>query len=352
LWGEEWGLLAAFFMSLEPIYWLSSQKIWIETTLGFFIYLGILLLLLGEHKKMYFYLSGMSLGFALLSKYPAILAIIPIYAVLLLTDDLTDRKALVIYFFTPFILVLPWIVWNYAVYGNDFIVNFIKFSSDSRIGSPRFYRTIANISAVVVAIMISTGVFIFRVFFKNASWKISSFIRKNITISTIRKIGFVFSALLVFTLIFISNKKIFNAFGWRYFQPPIADWRKLHGSPRYFYFYHMVELAQISVFAYLSIIFFRKWDKWVFIFALIVISFFVFFGFLGYYESRLVIAATPALMILATYTIKEAMSFFRTKVGWKKELPICLMSIFIFYIVLKMAFYGFFVIAKNYFFFF
>ena len=45
------GLLAAFFLSIDPFNWICSQKIWMETTLAFFVFSAVMLFSVGENKN-------------------------------------------------------------------------------------------------------------------------------------------------------------------------------------------------------------------------------------------------------------------------------------------------------------
>jgi len=50
IFGKKVGLLSAFFVWLDPVVIITSQKIWLDTTLAFFIGLSILLYLIGFKK--------------------------------------------------------------------------------------------------------------------------------------------------------------------------------------------------------------------------------------------------------------------------------------------------------------
>jgi len=73
-------LYSALLMAIEPISWISSQKIWMETTLAFFIVLSIyfFVCVLMKYNPYLMAASGISAGLAGLTKYPGMLALIGI----------------------------------------------------------------------------------------------------------------------------------------------------------------------------------------------------------------------------------------------------------------------------------
>lgn len=352
LWGEGWGLLAALFMSIEPVFWLCSQKIWIETTLVFFVYLGLLLLFLGQGNRQFIILSGISFGLALLCKYPAILAIAPIFTILLVTNVIEDRKMLAVFILLPFMIGLPWFLWNWNVYGKDIFTEIIKINSSSDIGTVGFnfiskYVIIALFFAGAVAVFFAA-----RLFLNNMSKKILGELCNLLNGPIARNIIFIFAVASIGTLFFMSRANIFKSFSWRWLAMPVSIMGAFDGHPHYFYFYHFVKLSPISIFSYLSIVFIKKWNVWIFIFASIVISLFSFFGFFGNYESRYVLIATPALMILSAYFIKEFVEFFGRRSEAVKFISLFLIGTAVIYAVCKTVYFDLSIVVKNDFFFF
>jgi len=86
IWGSWWGILAAFFTGIEPVYTFCSQKIWIEGPCTFFIYLGIFFAILWQTsgRDRHLIISAVSLGLALLCKYSAVPGVIAACAFLML----------------------------------------------------------------------------------------------------------------------------------------------------------------------------------------------------------------------------------------------------------------------------
>lgn len=348
LWGEIWGLLAAFFMAIEPNYWLCSQKIWIETTLGLFVYLGIFFLYLGRKRTLFLIISGVCLGMALLCKYSAILAVIAIYAIILFTDIIPDRKKMLLYVLTPFIVGLPWVLWNYNVYGNNLFYEIMKINSSA--ASFKYITKFSLIAAVPVILM--AGFFTAKYFFKD---KLDEILAKTKGSSLAREVkNFSYFLIAIFTaiLFLLSGEHFLKALDWTYLPVPTNLMDPFKGQPGYFYFYHMARISLLFLISYFSVLFIKKWDEWNFLLAAVAISLFTFFGLFKAYESRFVIIAMPALMMLAAYTVKESLSLCLSRSGWMRTVPAVLIIMVVMYAVAKTLYFDFTVVVKNNFFFF
>jgi len=75
IYDERVGILAALFLALDPIHWICSEKIWMETTMSFFMLLAVLFFVLGMKEERYLSFSGLSVGLGLVVKYPAALSL-------------------------------------------------------------------------------------------------------------------------------------------------------------------------------------------------------------------------------------------------------------------------------------
>jgi len=352
LWGPPWGLVAAFFMAIEPVYWLCSQKIWIETTVGFFIYLGLLFLVMGEKAKGFLIVSGTSLGLALLCKYVAILAIIPIYLVLLFTNTISDRKMLALYVLLPFIVGLPWLAWNYKVYGSEWFVSLVKINSSSSVGTGGFNFILKFVLRAAVPALSLVLLLAIKCFLKRLSDTLSAIARRYFLSPLMRNISFAVAAALTLALVVLSRTWIVKSLAWTHLVKSVPSMGAFNNHPPYFYFYRLVEASLLFLFGYLSVAFFKKWNKWIFVLALIPVSLFSFFGLFGYYESRYVIIATPALMMLAAYSIRELTALFMGRPGWARTFIVPLILMLVLYAVAKTVYCDFSVMVKNNFVFF
>jgi len=119
------GLLSAIFMCLDPVNIISSQKVWMDTTLAFWCVLSVTLFALAQIKKydLAYLLSGIACGLAMLTKYSGALTwiIILLYAAAY-NKKLFKDKYFIGSLFIPGIMLLPWLIWNFQVFGADFFL--------------------------------------------------------------------------------------------------------------------------------------------------------------------------------------------------------------------------------------
>jgi len=118
-------LLSAIFMWLDPVNIISSQKVWMDTTLAFWCVLSVYLFALAQIKKydLVYLFSGIACGLAMLTKYTGILSwiIILLYAAAY-NKKLFKNKYLIGSLFIPGIMLLPWLIRNFQVFGADFVL--------------------------------------------------------------------------------------------------------------------------------------------------------------------------------------------------------------------------------------
>ncbi len=127
------GAGAAFFLWMDPINVICSEKIWLDMPLGFFMTAAILAFGVGERllpknghpdlrargkARNWFLLSGAAAGAALLTKYTGGLALgVLVVFILACRPDLLRRDVLLALFGPALLLLLPWVMWNLTVYG-------------------------------------------------------------------------------------------------------------------------------------------------------------------------------------------------------------------------------------------
>ena len=77
--GECVGLIAAFLTAINPLFLAYAHSVYMETILSFFITLSVFLFLLAMDKErgLSYFLLGISLGLGLLTKYLAIITLVP-----------------------------------------------------------------------------------------------------------------------------------------------------------------------------------------------------------------------------------------------------------------------------------
>ncbi|MBL7130826.1 MAG: glycosyltransferase family 39 protein, partial [Candidatus Omnitrophica bacterium] len=103
------GLLAAFFLTVDPIHWICSEKIWMETTLALFIFLALFFFVLGWEQSRYLLLSGLFAGFALLTKYAGISVLVLIFLfALFYKEELLFKRNFWLIFVIALAVFSPW----------------------------------------------------------------------------------------------------------------------------------------------------------------------------------------------------------------------------------------------------
>lgn len=120
LFDSKTGMWAAAIMFIEPVSWIVSQKIWVETTLAFFTILSLSLFAMSikKYNPWLVIASALAAGLAALCKYPGMLATGVIFFYAVLADrELFKKKTFLAGLFIPFAMLAPWFVWNYKVYG-------------------------------------------------------------------------------------------------------------------------------------------------------------------------------------------------------------------------------------------
>jgi len=119
------GIGSALFMWIEPVSIMTSQKVWMDTTIAFFMLTALLLFAYGIHRnKNSFYIwSGIFASLAVLTKYTGIFVTVSMgLFAYVYHRELFRNKSFVASLFLPFVLLLPWIYWNMHIYGSQFLL--------------------------------------------------------------------------------------------------------------------------------------------------------------------------------------------------------------------------------------
>lgn len=294
------GLMAAFFVFIDPISIMSSQKVWMDTTLSFFTVLSVVLFFYGSklRRDSFFILSGLSTGLAFLTKYPGILPVIvqALYAALY-RQDLFRKRAFWLCLSLPFILALPWFYWNFCVYGLDAIA--------IQLGLHNFTLNIPQTLIVLVFVGVLVLFALVAGFLKQGRTVLTA-CRPLFDNDRVRIVG----ATLFFA--YFAQKLFLN------FQSdhlPVTSWSM--GLFQYenfgFYFGHLMEYSLIYAFAFLGF-FVRlpdgREDVMLFrIASLVILGFYVA---CGNYQSRYILAAIPFLVVLGARTWEFLWEFVST----------------------------------------
>ena len=305
------GVYAAFLMSIEPVIWVSSQKIWMETTLAFFTVLSLYLFArsIKKYNPYFMISSGVSAGLALLTKYPGILAVGIIFLYALCGERWLFRKKTFIFsLLIPFAMLVPWLEWNYRIYGTGL------FTANVEIGQilgkvdllmKDFWGIFILAAVVLVCLMVVK--------------KKSPDFYGRILLPKLKVFERIFVIALFFAVIFILRGHIINALD--LVHVPRAGWEMgmFYNEPWYFYLGRLAELSPFYIFSFgglLLLIFDRRHSReysFLFLVSAVILAFYILWG---NYQCRYVSAAVVPLMVLSSKTqlfIADAFGRFRSK---------------------------------------
>lgn len=292
------GLLAAVFMYLDPVSIMSSQKVWMDSPIAFFTLLSVVFFAyaLKTQKNTFYLLTGLAAGLAMLTKYTGglILIIYVLYACAY-KRNLFTQKSFLISLALPFMMLIPWIVWNFQVYGE----NTIQLQSQLE---PMVGKLIHYFPFLAAVIFIVTGVIWF--YRKQIMTKISDRDQlKNPSYnqgSQENKLLEKASVIVVIFFLLLLSEQIKNAF--QLTHVPFVTWYQgaFSGEPPTFYFGKLIEYFPVYIFAFISILSFHRQENdkapLIRISAMVIILFFIAWG---NYQSRYIASSLPFLLILA-----------------------------------------------------
>ncbi|MCK5216035.1 MAG: glycosyltransferase family 39 protein [Candidatus Omnitrophica bacterium] len=288
------GLVSAFLLFLDPINVVSSQKLWMDTTLSFFTLFSIYLFVraLKNESVFFFFTSGFVCGLAALTKYPGILVVGGFFLYALLMETHLFRKPrFYLSLLMPFLVMLPWVYWNYHYYGFDIISRidgmFITFERT---------RGVILISGILSVFFAITWIRFLKYSQREA---LKGFVKNQCGRLRV-------SVLIVFGCLVILQGWPFLLSSLFLFHLPEVSWKMgfFDNAPRLFYLYRLMEYSILYLFAFLS--FFIKGQTEDRRMALLKISAFfilIFYTFWGFFQCRYILAATPMLIILSVHIL-------------------------------------------------
>lgn len=279
--GRKAGILAALLAYLDPVTIICSQKIWMETMLAALTLLSILYFMRGiklGNSKLFLW-CGFWCGMATLVKYPGILVI----AGCSLYGFLYDKKLFrdphfMIGMILPFLMLIPWIIWNLSVVPIDSYVG---------LHSSKLHQK----ETVVKFLYLLVVGALFRIYFikiRNSNQTLSdnnNFLKKV-------------KVVLGITLLILTSKNLWHALLLDYI--PTSSWQS--GMFYYewptFYFGRLIEFSPIFIFAIIELFIHSKSPlmRVLKLQSLIILGFYIFWG---NYQSRYILAVIPLMIVLA-----------------------------------------------------
>jgi len=288
------GLISAFFIYIDPVTIMTSQKIWPDTTMAFFMVLSVYLFILGLKKSrdIFFIFSGMAVGLAALTKYPGILPGIAIllYAALYEADLFKNRIFRIGYFIIPLSLLAPWFVWNYAVYGLAALTEHAELKVLAGLIQKRSLFLIAV--GGTTWLLYLTG--------RHKKERLLHFFSKQMDpVQTRKKLkGLSYFLIFLFCGLFF-REHLFRGFQFDFI--PETSWVLgfFSREPMYFYFGRLLEFSLMYGLAYIALFTYEPHDKKeTLVLRVTTLVILLFFSFWGSYQSRYILSAIPLLMIL------------------------------------------------------
>ena len=233
--GPPWGVVAAIFMAIEPVSMFCSQKVWMEIPLNFFIYLGIYFLFTDEGEKSGLVLSAVAFAFALWCKYVAFLAMIPVYMFVVFYRQIDNRKDELIYLAAPFVLCIPWFIWNVTVFGGGIFSKTVEIHSSGTGFAPSGFVVTALMTIAFGLLAVVLVVFASRFFPENRTVrgimaKISEWSPR------LEKTVFFGLALLVLVVTALSYMNVLRMMYYRYIPMISSEPHGYNSEPAYFLF--------------------------------------------------------------------------------------------------------------------
>ncbi len=281
------GLLSAAVLAVDPMSIICAQKVWMESQLAFFTVLCLYLAAkaIKQQRDALFIWSGVASGLSALTKYTGGIGTVIMIAYALIYDrKLLKNRAFLIGLAMPILLLTPWLLWNLAVYGSNYVGMQVELHSDKG-HSLKFVRNI--------------GLYILAGF---AVLRLGKKFKEDLSPSAIQNIK-LFASCAVAVIFMDSILKSFNIL-----HLPITSWAgaTFYGSSHTFYPDRLLEFSLIYFFAFLSFFIPLKdrpdEDR---ILRIGSIAILLFFTMWTAFQSRYIISANPLLIILGVNFLHE-----------------------------------------------
>ncbi len=308
------GLIAAILLWLDPVTIICSQKIWMDIPIAFFTLISALffVLALKKDQDIFFILSGTASGLALNTKYSGLLITFAFIAfALFYRRDLFLRIKFNFSLVLPFILFLPWLYWNYHVYGlgaikeQEEIVKLIKII-------PLGLITILGIISTLLigSFLIKTRKHYSPLFLKKKEKKDAQREEKEFSNVALRYVSFVVATGFV---IYFLKDSILCTFDSNFL--PKTTWRQgvFLGETPSFYFRRLVEFFGIYILSFVSFLIYKPKEKpeasFIRITAIIILLFFILWG---NFQSRYILSTIPFFLLMASDLIFKIFKYIQS----------------------------------------
>jgi 4-amino-4-deoxy-L-arabinose transferase-like glycosyltransferase len=297
IYDENVGLFSALCLWLDPVSIITSQKVWPDTMMAFFTLLTVLFFVLAIKKKkdIFSILSGIASGLAANTKYTGILiTVVIIIFTMTYRRELFKNKNFLFSLIMPVILLMPWLLWNYNVYG----LSSISHHAEMR----RIFIMIKNSLYFIIPILVLAFSAFLILLKKMGAAKKDIDRCKDQECSDVKCfITSIVPFFVIFVFVFLMKDHILNSLNSAYF--PDASWAMgyFRDQPSSFYFGRLIEFFFIYFFSFIAVLLFNPNEKTesalVRLSGILILVFFVTWG---NYQSRYILSCIPFLILLGT----------------------------------------------------
>ncbi|OGX39660.1 MAG: hypothetical protein A3D87_00900 [Omnitrophica WOR_2 bacterium RIFCSPHIGHO2_02_FULL_50_17] len=288
------GLLSAFFLWIDPVTIICSQKVWMETTVAFFTLLSAVFFAKGikSNSDWFFILSGLSSGLAVNTKYPGILITVAfVFYASFYDKDLFCNRKFQISLALPFFSLLPWMYWNYRVYGLKSIPQHEEINALFKI-FPAKWTLVFLVGIILTAVLWLKERFSHQ---GNAARPAT----EPLPPSSLKKISILF---LLFLGIFLRDNLLHSL---QFNHLPFVSWAGgviYAGGSSLFYIGRLIEYSFLYALAFIALLIYRSGhDPEVALLRSSAFIILIFYIMWGNYQSRYILAAIPFLVILGVH---------------------------------------------------
>ncbi len=293
------GIMSAFFLWMDPVNIICSQKVWMDSMIAFFTLLAAVCFVyaLKKEKDVFFILSGIVSGLAVNTKYTGILiTVVFILYALIYRRDLFKNPSFNLSLILPIVMLIPWGILNYQVYGSELLARLGSGNNDVEGLQKVIFSKISLLRLGLIGV---------------AGGLVLLFLRRVKSFSLTSDFLLLPSIILfsLFSFFFLSDSIIHSL------QPqylPSVSWRQglFAGEPPWFYFKRLIEFSFLYFFSFAALFIYRsdgiKEAAIVRISAGVILVFFIAWG---NYQSRYVLSSLPFLIILSVSSLAGIYDF-------------------------------------------
>lgn len=288
LYNKKVGFIATLIFWMDPISIISAQKMWMDSTICFFTFFSVLCFIFARKSRraVWFILSGISAGIVINTKYTGVL--LPISFLLyafMYEKELLKSKSFIGSLLLPFVMLIPWLVWNLNVYG---------------MGSILGHAELKHMLHQIISLKMGLGVVIIF-----AGWFF--YYKCGIEKDRIKQMlddKFFMMMLGILFLGGIFGQDILRSVRWESY--PRTSWAAGFFSDEgpLFYIRQLIEFSLFYIFSFLAF-FIRSKDKNIKFIKMFVAIQLIFFIMWKGFQCRYILSVIPFLIILAAAMIEN-----------------------------------------------